>query len=188
MGGEGKDDERAGLLLEAVGDEESPTADSAEAVAAAAPKDAFRLAYAVHFILGAGFLLPWNAFITAVDYFSYLYPDASVDRVFSVSYMFTCLLFLLIIVGWAHLSSAPLRINAGLGLFVVSLLVVPIMDAAYVKGVSGLYGAYDVTVGAVVLSGIADALVQGGVIGSAGELPERYMQAVVAGTAASGMD
>ncbi|KAG6538813.1 equilibrative nucleotide transporter 1-like [Zingiber officinale] len=186
MGGEGND-ERAGLLLEAAGGEESPTAYSEEAVAEAAPKDAFRLAYAVYFILGAGFLLPWNSFITAVDYFSYLYPDAPVDRVFSVSYMLTLLLLLLLIVGWAHLSSAPLRINAGLALFVVSLLVVPIMDAAYVKGVRGLYGAYDVTVGAVVLSGIADALVQGGVIGSAGELPERYMQAVVAGTAASGV-
>lgn len=33
---------------------------------------------------------------------------------------------------------------------------------------------------------IADALVQGGIVGSAGELPERYMQAMVAGTAASG--
>ena len=39
---------------------------------------------------------------------------------------------------------------------------------------------------AVALSSVADALVQGGTIGSAGELPERYMQAVVAGTAGSG--
>ncbi|KAG6498796.1 equilibrative nucleotide transporter 1-like [Zingiber officinale] len=185
MGGEGKD-ESAGLLA-AAGDEESPTPYLAEAVASSAPKDAFHLAYAVYFTLGAGFLLPWNAFITAVDYFSYLYPAAPVDRVFSVAYMLSCLLPLLLIVGWAYSSSAPLRINAGLGLFVVSLLVVPIMDAAYVKGVRGIYGAYDVTVGAVVLSGIADALVQGGIIGSAGELPERYMQAVVAGTAASGV-
>ncbi|CAD5188010.1 unnamed protein product [Musa acuminata subsp. malaccensis] len=181
MGGSGED-ERTGLLVSAAGDEESPS----KAVVAA-PKDVFHVAYAVYFTLGAGFLLPWNAFITAVDYFSYLYPDAPVDRVFSVSYMLTCLLFLLVIVGWAHLSSAPLRINAGLALFVVSLLIVPVMDAAYVRGVRGLYASYDVTVGAVVLSGIADALVQGGVIGSAGELPERYMQAVVAGTAASGV-
>jgi hypothetical protein len=36
------------------------------------------------------------------------------------------------------------------------------------------------------MCGVADALVQGGVIGFAGELPERYMQAVIAGTAASG--
>lgn len=153
----------------------------------AAPRDGFHLAYVVYFILGAGFLVPWNAFITAVDYFSYLYPAAPIDRVFAVSYMICALIFLIIMVGWwAHRSGASVRINTGLVLFIVSLLIVPILDVAYVKGRQGLYTAYDITIAAVVLSGIADALVQGGVIGSAGELPERYMQAVVAGTAASG--
>lgn len=66
------------------------------------------------------------------------------------------------------------------------MLVVPVMDAVYIKGRVGLYAGFDVTVAAIALSGVADALVQGGIIGSAGELPERYMQAVVAGTAASG--
>lgn len=151
------------------------------------PKDSFHLAYIVFFILGAGFLLPWNAFITAVDYFSYLYPDAPVDRVFAVVYMVVCLIFLLLIIAYAHKSSAYTRINAGLALFVVSLLVVPVIDLVYVKGRTGLYNGYYVTVAAVGLAGVADALVQGGVIGSAGELPERYMQATCAGTAASGM-
>ncbi|MQL95297.1 hypothetical protein Taro_027965 [Colocasia esculenta] len=152
----------------------------------APPPDTYHLAYAIYFTLGAGFLLPWNAFITAVDYFSYLYPDAPVDRVFAVAYMLSGLAFLIImVVWWAHRSGASIRINSGLVLFVICLLVVPILDAAYVKGHRGLYGAYDVTIVAVVLSGVGDALVQGGVIGSAGELPERYMQAVVAGTAAS---
>ncbi|GAB2220499.1 hypothetical protein Drorol1_Dr00008155 [Drosera rotundifolia] len=44
-----------------------------------------------------------------------------------------------------------------------------------------------VTVDAVAVCGLADALVQGGLIGAAGELPERYMQAVVAGTTVSGV-
>lgn len=80
-----------------------------------------------------------------------------------------------------------MRINVGLALFVVSLLVVPVMDAVYIKGQVGLYNGFYVTVAAVGLSGIADALVQGGLIGAAGELPERYMQAIVAGTAGSGV-
>lgn len=75
----------------------------------------------------------------------------------------------------------------GLALFVVGLLVVPVLDAAYIKGRIGLYDGFYVTVTAVALSGLGDALVQGGIIGSAGEMPERYMQAVVAGTAASGL-
>lgn len=151
------------------------------------PEDSFHLAYIIYFTLGAGYLLPWNAFITAVDYFTYLYPDASVDRIFAVAYMLVGLVFLLFIVFYAHVSASYVRINVGLVLFVVSLLIVPIMDAVYIKGRTDLYWGFYVTVGAIGLSGVGDALVQGGIIGSAGEMPERYMQAVVAGTAASGV-
>ncbi|KAI4382598.1 hypothetical protein MLD38_008543 [Melastoma candidum] len=156
------------------------------------PDDSFHFAYVIFFTLGAGFLLPWNAFITAVDYFSYLYPDESVDRVFAVVYMLVALVSLLAILFFlssrkASSRDAFVRINLGLFLFVLALLVVPVLDVAYIKGRTGLYDGFYVTVGAIALSGFADALVQGGIIGSAGEMPERYMQAVVAGTAASGV-
>lgn len=151
------------------------------------PKDSYHFAYIIYFTLGAGFLLPWNAFITAVDYFSYLYPDVSVDRIFAVVYMVVALFCLLLIIAYTHKSDAFVRINIGMAIFIVGLLVVPIMDVVYIKGQTGLYSGFYVTVAAVGLSGLGDALVQGGVIGSAGEMPERYMQAVVAGTAASGM-
>ncbi|KAH9328991.1 hypothetical protein KI387_001099 [Taxus chinensis] len=150
------------------------------------PKDSFNLAYISYFILGTGFLLPWNAYITAVDYFSYIYPGKQVDRVFSVGYMVPCLAFLLVLLKWAPRSNARVRINLGLSLFFLCLVIVPVMDAAYIKGHRGLDAGYFVTVAAVVVCGVADALVQGSLIGSAGELPEEYMQAVVAGTAASG--
>ncbi|KAJ4974819.1 hypothetical protein NE237_007993 [Protea cynaroides] len=151
------------------------------------PNDSFNLAYVIYFTLGAGFLLPWNTFITAVDYFDYLYPDARIDRVFAVVYMLVCLACLLLIVPFAHRTNDSVRINTGLALFVLSLLMVPVMDVVYIKGRMGLYSGYYVTVVAVGLSGVADALVQGGITGSAGELSGRYMQAVVAGTAASGV-
>ncbi|TYG40347.1 hypothetical protein ES288_D12G085800v1, partial [Gossypium darwinii] len=135
--------------------------------------DKFNLGYIIYFTLGVGFLLPWNSFITAVDYFSYLYPEASVHRVFTVVYMVVGLACLLVIVFYAHKSKAYMRINVGLGIFVVSLLVVPVMDAVYIKGQVGLYDKFYVTVGLLALAGIGDALVQGGLIGAAGELPER---------------
>ncbi|KAJ4974904.1 hypothetical protein NE237_008078 [Protea cynaroides] len=151
------------------------------------PNDSFNMAYVIYFTLGAGFLLPWNTFITAVDYFDYLYPDARIDRVFAVVYMLVGLACLLLIVPFAHRTNDSVRINTGLALFVLSLLMVPVMDVVYIKGRMGLYSGYYVTVVAVGLSGVADALVQGGITGSAGELSGRYMQAVVAGTAASGV-
>ncbi|CDP00175.1 unnamed protein product [Coffea canephora] len=101
--------------------------------------------------------------------------------------MIVGLISLLLIIAFEHKSSSFVRINAGLVLFALALLAVPLMDVWYVKGKVGVYGGYYVTVCLVGLCGIADALVQGSIIGSAGELPERYMQAVVAGTAASGV-
>ncbi|CAN8235779.1 unnamed protein product [Cochlearia groenlandica] len=155
---------------------------------AKSPPDSFHLAYIIYFTLGVGFLLPWNAFITAVDYFSYLYPSTAVDRIFAVVYMLTGLICLLVIVVfYAHKSHASFRINLGLLLFVIALLVVPVLDLVYVKGRVGLYAGFDVTSGALALSGLGDALMQGGLIGVAGEMPERYMQAVIAGTAGSGV-
>ena len=62
------------------------------------PQDSFHLAYIIYFTLGAGYLLPWNAFITAVDYFTYLYPDAPVDRVFAIVYMTVGLIGLILII------------------------------------------------------------------------------------------
>ncbi|GMP82812.1 hypothetical protein CsSME_00036959 [Camellia sinensis var. sinensis] len=87
------------------------------------PKDSFNLAYTIYFTLGATFLLPWNAFITAVAYKS-------------------------------------------LGLF---SLVVPVMDVVYIKGRIGLYDGFYVTVAAVAISGVGSGLVQGGIVGAAGE-------------------
>ena len=48
-------------------------------------------------------------------------------------------------------------------------------------------GAYALTVASVVICGLADGLVGGSLIGSAGKLPKQYMQAVFAGTASSGI-
>ncbi|XP_004228548.1 equilibrative nucleotide transporter 1 [Solanum lycopersicum] len=151
------------------------------------PKDSFHIAYIIYFTLGAGYLLPWNAFITAVDYFSYLYPDVMVDRIFAIVYMIVGLIGLLFIVAFSNKTSAFVRINVGMFLFVVALVTVPLMDVFYVDGRVGVYAGFGVTVGLVGICGIADALVQGGVVGAAGELPERYMQATFAGTAASGV-
>ncbi|XP_028794852.1 equilibrative nucleotide transporter 1 [Neltuma alba] len=151
------------------------------------PEDKWHLAYIIYFIIGLGYLLPWNAFITAVDYFSYLYPETSVDRIFAVVYMLVGLVSLFIIILYSHRSHVYVRINVGLGLLTLALLIVPIIDAVYIKGRVGLYDGFYVTVAAVGLSGLGDALVQGGIVGSAGELPDRYMQATIAGTAASGV-
>ncbi|KAK1403331.1 Equilibrative nucleotide transporter 1 [Heracleum sosnowskyi] len=151
------------------------------------PKDTFNIAYTIYFTIGVGYLFAYNAFITAVDYFTYLYPNTSIDRTFSVVYMFFTLISLLFILAYAHKSTSFVRINVGFVLFVLALVIVPLMDVVYVKGRVGMFGGFYVAVGAIGVCGIGDALVQASIIGSAGKLPERYVQAVVAGTGFSGV-
>ncbi|KAH7572415.1 hypothetical protein ACOSP7_015569 [Xanthoceras sorbifolium] len=155
------------------------------------PRDTYKIAYIIHFFLGAGNLLPWNAFITAVDYFGYLYPLKHVEKVFSVSYMCSSELILVLLIwgGWSSKLSYRFRLNLGFSMFVLSLMVTPIIDRAWSR--SGSEGrsnaAYGVTVASVVICGMADGLIGGSLIGSAGKLPKQYMQAVFAGTASSGV-
>ncbi|XP_054793060.1 equilibrative nucleotide transporter 8-like [Prosopis cineraria] len=163
-------------------------------------QDPYRFAYIIHFFLGAGNLLPWNALITAVDYFSYLYPKKHTEKVFSVAYMTSSVLVLFVMMSWPRAwskISLRLRMNLGFSLFVFSLMVPPVIDWASAAGCcsrggdggggSRPSGAYGLTVTAVIICGIADGLVGGSLVGSAGKLPKQYMQAVFAGTASSGI-
>lgn len=159
------------------------------------PRDTYKIAYIIHFLLGAGNLLPWNALITAVDYFAYLYPTKHVEKAFSVAYMTSSVLMLIVMLSWRDWSQRlnfRFRMNLGFSLFVFSLMVAPIIDWSCHRNGSGNStngpptGAYGVTVASVIVCGLADGMVGGSLIGSAGKLPKEYMQAVFAGTASSG--
>nr|GEU98711.1 equilibrative nucleotide transporter 8-like [Tanacetum cinerariifolium] len=155
------------------------------------PKDTYKIAYMIHFLLGAGNLLPWNALITAIDYFGYLYPDKHVEKVFSVAYMSSSLLVLIVMIRWNNFSELltfQVRMNIGFAMFVMSLMVTPTIDWAW-QGVSKVQSdaAFCAVVASVWICGLADGLIGGSLIGSAGKLPKEYMQAVFAGTASSGI-
>ncbi|XVF34643.1 hypothetical protein REPUB_Repub18cG0076500 [Reevesia pubescens] len=156
------------------------------------PRDTYKIAYIIHFLLGAGNLLPWNAFITAVDYFGYLYPAKHVEKVFAVGYMSSSLLVLVVIMSSGCCSrklTHRYRMNMGFSMFIVSLMVAPTIDWAWHSSWSKERenAAYLVTVAAVVICGLADGMIAGSLIGSAGKLPKQYMQAIFAGTASSGV-
>lgn len=158
------------------------------------PRDAYKVAYIIHFLLGAGSLLPWNALITAVDYFGYCYPGRHVEKVFSVAYMTSSLVVLGVMLGLGRRQPTTklwfrLRMNLGFSMFVLSLMVTPIMDWWFKKNQQRgrCAAAYSAVVASVVVCGLADGLIGGTLFGSAGKLPKQYMQAIFAGTASSGI-
>ncbi|KAL9304791.1 Equilibrative nucleotide transporter 8 [Arabidopsis thaliana] len=149
-------------------------------------RDAYRVAYVIHFLLGAGSLIPWNALITAVDYFGYLYPDKHVEKTFTVAYMSCSVLVLVLIMTWNTRMSYRVRMNLGFSMFIIAMMISPLIDWVW-KGEKGENVSYMLMVGSVVLCGLADGVVGGSLIGSAGKLPRQYMQAIFAGTASSGI-
>lgn len=155
------------------------------------PADRYKIAYIIHFLLGAGNLLPWNAMITAIDYFGSMYPDRHIEKVFSVAYMSSSVLVVVSVVvrgGWSRNFSFRTRMNLGFFLFILSMMTAPVLDWSGVAGGAkgGTRAGYIVMVGAVLVCGLSDGLAAGSLIGSAGRLPKEYMQAVYAGTASSG--
>ncbi|OIV99908.1 hypothetical protein TanjilG_26246 [Lupinus angustifolius] len=151
-------------------------------------RDTCRVAYIIHFFLGVGNLLPWNAFITAVDYFAYLYPTNHIEKVFSVAYMISSVVVLLVMMSWGGWSKTTprMRMNLGFSMFVMSLTVTSVVNWAS-SSTKLKDRSFGLTVAAVVICGLADGLVAGSLIGSAGKLPKQYMQAIFAGTASSGI-
>ncbi|KAM0033389.1 putative equilibrative nucleoside transporter [Helianthus debilis subsp. tardiflorus] len=160
------------------------------------PKDPYHITYMIHFVLGAGYLVPWNSFITAVDYFQDLYPDKHVSKVFSVAYMVAAMTLLIILTCWSSSSGSgvvklpgvKVRMNLGYGLFVLALMVAPVTDWIDHRNEDkrGSNMAFVVLVSMVVLTGFAEGLTGGSLVGATGKLPGRYMQAVVAGNASAG--
>jgi len=151
------------------------------------PADKYGLVATAFFGLGVGFLLPWNAFITAIDYFEMLYPGAHADRVFSVCYMLPNLLALSVMLQYSPQAvSVPTRIYGGYTLFLLSMLVVPAVEAWKLEDQqlgSGLLA----TSAAVAVLGMSDGLVQGTLFGLASQMPPKYAQACISGTACAGL-
>ncbi|CAD7703309.1 unnamed protein product [Ostreobium quekettii] len=150
-----------------------------------APKDKGGLVYLCFFLFGAGLLAPWNAFITAVDYFNYLWPEGQMDRKFSVVYLPVMLLTLLIMLIWHNERTATARVFCGFSTYTVimALMATPLISMVS-RGGSSL--SQYVPLGASAVIGVVDGLAEPAIVGEAGYLPEVYMQGFLFGTASAG--
>mmetsp|Transcript_34143 Transcript_34143/g.87301 ORF Transcript_34143/g.87301 Transcript_34143/m.87301 type:complete len:444 (-) Transcript_34143:110-1441(-) len=152
------------------------------------PKDKYHAAYWCYLIMGMGLLLPWNAFITAVDYFTALYPGKHVDRVIPVAYNVPNLLAMCATLPFSQTFGARLRIIVGFSGFLFCTVAIPVIDTLMLGGSgTGTAATYALTISLAALLGASDGVAQGSLFGAAGCLPARYTQAVCAGTSYSGL-
>ncbi|KAK9832590.1 hypothetical protein WJX81_002002 [Elliptochloris bilobata] len=142
-------------------------------------------AVVIYFLCGNAVLLPWNAFITAVDYFGSTYPGLHTDRLFTVCYLPLAFLTLVVSTVLHDHSSARLRVLVSFGAFFLTVLAVPLIDAGtHGQGSSGSLAAVCCL---LALGGVLDGMGQGALFGTAAALGPLFVEALVAGTAMSGI-
>lgn len=152
------------------------------------PKDKYFATYSIMVLLGCGFLFPYNSFITAVDYFSYLYPNYNVEFAFPAVYTISLLATMGLMVKWGRSYSFATRIVGSFICFLVTMIAVPVADLAMGENKEKsnevlFYG----TCGLLLITGIADAIVQGSMYGLAGLFPPLYRQSIQNGNGVAGL-
>nr|XP_004485693.1 equilibrative nucleotide transporter 3-like isoform X2 [Cicer arietinum] len=137
------------------------------------------------FILGLGSLVAWNSMLTIGDYYYKLFPRYHPSRVLTIFYLPFSIGTLMILTHNESRINTRMRVITGYFIFFVCTLLVLVLDLA-TSGKGGI-GHY---VGLCALSasfGVADALVQGGMVGDMSRMCPEFIQSFLAGSAASGL-
>lgn len=138
----------------------------------------------VCFLLGMGSLMSWNSMLTIGDYYYKVFPDYHPSRVLTLVYQpFAVGCMIILAYNEARIDTRKRNI-AGFILFALSTLGCILLDLATSgKGGVGQYVGLCLLVGAF---GIADAHVQGGMVGDLSFMLPEFMQSFFGGIAASG--
>ncbi|XP_013462461.2 equilibrative nucleotide transporter 3 isoform X2 [Medicago truncatula] len=139
----------------------------------------------VCFILGLGSLIAWNSMLTTGDYYYKLFPRYHPSRVLTIIYLPFTLVTLIILTHNESRINTRMRILVGYTLFFVCTLLVLVLDLA-TSGKGGI--RHYIGLCSISASfGVADALVQGGMVGDMSLMCPEFMQSFLAGLAASGV-
>ncbi|KAL1345791.1 hypothetical protein HN51_019486 [Arachis hypogaea] len=142
------------------------------------------LAIFVCWLLGNGCLFSWNSMLTIEDYYVYLFPKYHPPRVLTLVYQPFAVGTLAILAYNEAKINTRIRNLFGYTLFFISTLLVLILDLATSgKGGLGTYIGICASSGAF---GVADAHVQGGMVGDLSYMRQEFIQSFLAGLAASG--
>ncbi|XP_004487344.1 equilibrative nucleotide transporter 3-like isoform X1 [Cicer arietinum] len=141
-------------------------------------------AIVVCWLLGNGCLFSWSSMLTVEDFYGYLFPKYHPSRVLTLVYQPFAFGTLAILSYNEAKVNTRLRNLFGYTLFFISTLLVLILNSA-TSGKGGL-GTF---IGICAMSGcfgVADAHVQGGMVGDLSYMQPEFIQSFLAGLAASG--
>ncbi|XP_065089043.1 equilibrative nucleoside transporter 4 [Ochlerotatus camptorhynchus] len=160
------------------------TSDSPEMEGGGPPKDRRKLVFFALMTAGVGFVLPYNSFIIASDYWQSRFPGQSVALDMSMTYIIVALGAVLL--NNVFLSLAPFRVRVAFGYAVsfTTLVFVALCEVAW--HMFSAKTAYSVNLAAVSLVAMGCTIQQSSFYGFASMLPKQYTQAVMAGESIAG--
>ncbi|CAH1398750.1 unnamed protein product [Nezara viridula] len=149
------------------------------------PVDKYDKIYYSLVLAGVGFLLPYNSFIIAVDYFQEEYPDSSI--VFDMSLVYIIMAFFAVLANNLLVEALSLntRITFGYILSFITLCFVAICEVWW--GIFSTNTSYTVNLVAVAVVALGCTVQQSSFYGYTSMLPSRYTQAVMAGESGAGL-
>ncbi|XVF87596.1 hypothetical protein PTKIN_Ptkin18bG0132900 [Pterospermum kingtungense] len=141
-------------------------------------------AMAVCWMLGFGSLVSWNSMLTIGDYYYNLFPNYHPSRVLTLVYQPFALVTMAILAYNESKIDTRRRNIIGYSLFSASTFMLIVLDLATAG--SGGIGPFIGICVVVASFGVADAHVQGGMVGDLSFMLPEFIQSFLAGLAASG--
>lgn len=151
------------------------------------PRDRCNLYFIAFMVLGAGFHLPFNSFVAAVDYFMLSYNRTNMAFLVASTNSYTVCLAVIINVVLVNRVSTHTRISFGYLAFMISLFSMTLLVALTIlQGVASSAG-FLVTIGATVFTGVGCGVQEASYYGYAGMLPSKYTRAIMLGESFAGL-
>ncbi|XP_021791324.2 equilibrative nucleoside transporter 4 isoform X1 [Papio anubis] len=149
------------------------------------PDDRYHAIYFAMLLAGVGFLLPYNSFITDVDYLHHKYPGTSIVFDMSLTYILVALAAVLLNNVLVERLTLHTRITAGYLLALGPLLFISICDVWL--QLFSRDQAYAINLAAVGTVAFGCTVQQSSFYGYTGMLPKRYTQGVMTGESTAGV-
>ena len=143
----------------------------------------YNAVYIVLLLSGVGFLLPYNSFITAVDFFQDIFPGTTIILDISLVYILTALIAVLLNNVIIETFSLQTRIMFG---YLVSLVVLSTFLLLVWTSSLTTDQSYALVLLLVSVLSLAATVQQSSVYGLTGLLPRRFTQAVMTGESVAG--
>ncbi|XP_071039127.1 equilibrative nucleoside transporter 4 isoform X2 [Parasteatoda tepidariorum] len=149
------------------------------------PSDSCHCIYLALLLAGVGFLLPYNSFIIAVDYFQSKYPATTI--VFDMSLIYILVAFVAVIINNVLVETLSLNVRIVFGYIIAffTLTFVAIFEICFEIFDDSL--GYSINLIAVAVVAFGCTVQQSSFYGYTSMLPSRYTQAVMTGESAAGL-